>query len=421
MEIEVNGAVQEAAIRAVFDWVEGECDLNLEAFGPAARHAAAPASRARTGRSAVPSRAPRRRSRTGRTRRAPERARHGESRAPRAGSRRAGRRGARRRRLDPRQHREDRRAAELRRRARDHAVGAEPAGRAARGPRGRRAAQCARPARAPHARAAGKRHARAHAADQLRVQPLPAPGARPGPAPRQEDRAARSPATAPSSTRPCSRRSAIRWCTWCATPSTTASRCPTCALAAGKRGARHHRAAAPITRAATSSSKSATTAAACSASKILAKARERGLVGADEELSDERVLNLIFAPGFSTADVVSDVSGRGVGMDVVKRNINELGGHIQIHSTPGQGSTSASACRSRSPSSMASSRASASEVYVVPIVSIVETIQVTRGAVNSIASARPGVPPARRLSAHRAAARAVRHRAASTPTCSTAC
>ena len=106
-------------------------------------------------------------------------------------------------------------------------------------------------ARAPHARAAGKRHARAHVAHQLRVQPLPAPGARPRPAPRQEDRAAASPATPPSSTRPCSRRSAIRWCTWCAIPSTTASRCPKCALAAGKSDARHHRACTPITRAAT--------------------------------------------------------------------------------------------------------------------------------------------------------------------------
>ena len=97
---------------------------------------------------------------------------------------------ARRGRFDPRQHREDRRAAELRRRARHHAVRAEPARRAARR-RTRRAAQRARPARAPHARAAGKRHARAHAAHQFRVQPLPAPGARPRPAARQEDRAAR--------------------------------------------------------------------------------------------------------------------------------------------------------------------------------------------------------------------------------------
>jgi two-component system chemotaxis sensor kinase CheA len=120
--------------------------------------------------------------------------------------------------------------------------------------------------------------------------------------------------------------------------------------------------------------------------RILAKARERGLVGADEELSEERVFNLIFAPGFSTADVVSDVSGRGVGMDVVKRNINELGGHVQIHSTPGQGSM----VRIRLPLTLAILDGQlarvGSEVYVVPIVSIVETIQVRAEQVNSLAS-----------------------------------
>jgi len=120
--------------------------------------------------------------------------------------------------------------------------------------------------------------------------------------------------------------------------------------------------------------------------KILAKARERGLVGPDEELTDERAYNLIFAPGFSTADVVSDVSGRGVGMDVVKRNINELGGHVQIHSTPGKGSM----VRIRLPLTLAILDGQlarvGNEVYVVPIVSIVETMQVRKELVNSIAS-----------------------------------
>jgi two-component system, chemotaxis family, sensor kinase CheA len=120
--------------------------------------------------------------------------------------------------------------------------------------------------------------------------------------------------------------------------------------------------------------------------RILAKARERGLIGADEELNDERVYNLIFAPGFSTADVVSDVSGRGVGMDVVKRNINELGGHVQIHSTPGKGSM----VRIRLPLTLAILDGQlarvGSEVYVVPIVSIVETIQVRQELVSSIAA-----------------------------------
>jgi two-component system chemotaxis sensor kinase CheA len=120
--------------------------------------------------------------------------------------------------------------------------------------------------------------------------------------------------------------------------------------------------------------------------KILAKARERGLVSGEEELSEERVFNLIFAPGFSTADVVSDVSGRGVGMDVVKRNINELGGHVQIHSVPGQGST----VRIRLPLTLAILDGQLARVggegYVVPIVSIVETIQVRAEQVSSIAA-----------------------------------
>ncbi|HKU89411.1 MAG TPA: chemotaxis protein CheA [Steroidobacteraceae bacterium] len=120
--------------------------------------------------------------------------------------------------------------------------------------------------------------------------------------------------------------------------------------------------------------------------KILAKARERGLVGPDEELSEERVFNLIFAPGFSTADVVSDLSGRGVGMDVVKRNINELGGHVQIHSTAGKGSM----VRIRLPLTLAILDGQlarvGSEVYVVPIVSIVETIQARQEQVSSIAA-----------------------------------
>ena len=72
--------------------------------------------------------------------------------------------------------------------------------------------------------------------------------------------------------------------------------------------------------------------------RILNKAIERGLVKPDENLTDKEVYDLIFQPGFSTAEQVSDVSGRGVGMDVARRNINELGGAIEIESTPGHGS-----------------------------------------------------------------------------------
>jgi two-component system, chemotaxis family, sensor kinase CheA len=119
--------------------------------------------------------------------------------------------------------------------------------------------------------------------------------------------------------------------------------------------------------------------------RILAKARERGLVGPDEELSEDKINNLIFAPGFSTAEVVSDVSGRGVGMDVVRRNINEIGGHVQLYSTPGKGST----VRIRLPLTLAILDGQLArvgkEIYIVPIVSIVETIQIKRDHVSSLA------------------------------------
>jgi two-component system chemotaxis sensor kinase CheA len=73
--------------------------------------------------------------------------------------------------------------------------------------------------------------------------------------------------------------------------------------------------------------------------KILKKAIEKGMIDADRKLSDGEIFNLIFEPGFSTADKVTDVSGRGVGMDVVRRNVEALHGRIEITSEPGKGST----------------------------------------------------------------------------------
>jgi two-component system chemotaxis sensor kinase CheA len=75
--------------------------------------------------------------------------------------------------------------------------------------------------------------------------------------------------------------------------------------------------------------------------KIVAKALEKGLVGEAEVegISDEEAFHLIFKPGFSTADQVTEISGRGVGMDVVQRTIDELRGKVEISSTPGEGST----------------------------------------------------------------------------------
>ncbi len=122
--------------------------------------------------------------------------------------------------------------------------------------------------------------------------------------------------------------------------------------------------------------------------RIMAKARERGLIGPDEELSDDRIYNLIFQPGFSTAEKVTDVSGRGVGMDVVRRNIMELGGNVQISSNAEHGST----VRIRLPLTLAILDGQlvrvGREVYVIPLVSIVETIQVRREQINSVAGGR---------------------------------
>ncbi len=73
--------------------------------------------------------------------------------------------------------------------------------------------------------------------------------------------------------------------------------------------------------------------------KILSKALERGLIKPDHNLSDKEINKLIFEPGFSTADAVTDISGRGVGMDVVRRNIDALRGQVDVDSTPGAGTT----------------------------------------------------------------------------------
>jgi two-component system chemotaxis sensor kinase CheA len=119
--------------------------------------------------------------------------------------------------------------------------------------------------------------------------------------------------------------------------------------------------------------------------RILQKGRERGLVQENEELTDEQIYNLIFVAGFSTADTVSDVSGRGVGMDVVRRNINDLGGHVQIFSTEGVGST----IRIRLPLTLAILEGQVlrvgKEIYVASLVSIIETVQPTRAQLSSVA------------------------------------
>ncbi|MCB1740080.1 MAG: chemotaxis protein CheA [Gammaproteobacteria bacterium] len=119
--------------------------------------------------------------------------------------------------------------------------------------------------------------------------------------------------------------------------------------------------------------------------KILEKARERGLVSDEEELSDEQVQNLIFKPGFSTADTVSDLSGRGVGMDVVRRNINDLGGTVSVSSTPGRGSV----FTIKLPLTLAILDGQlvrlGEETYVVPLSTIIESLQVSPKDVHLVA------------------------------------
>src|ERR1700722_17098873 len=118
--------------------------------------------------------------------------------------------------------------------------------------------------------------------------------------------------------------------------------------------------------------------------RILQKARERALIAPDQDLTDEQIDNLIFMPGFSTAEQLSDVSGRGVGMDVVRRNINDLGGHVQISSKEGLGST----IRIRLPLTLAILDGQlvrvGKEVYIISLLAIVETIQVTKQLVNTL-------------------------------------
>ncbi len=109
--------------------------------------------------------------------------------------------------------------------------------------------------------------------------------------------------------------------------------------------------------------------------KVKAIAARKGLVAADAVLSDEEIDNLIFLPGFSTAASISDISGRGVGMDVVKRSIQALGGRISIASRPGEGSTFTMSL----PLTLAVLDGMvvtvAGQTLVVPLTAIVETLQ----------------------------------------------
>ena len=131
----------------------------------------------------------------------------------------------------------------------------------------------------------------------------------------------------------------------------------------------------PSSAAAASSSKSADDGGGINCERVLKKAKEKGLVDPNAVLTDDEICNLIFLPGFSTAETVSDISGRGVGMDVVRRNIQDLGGRTSIKSEFGRGTTIQLAL----PLTLAVMDGLVVEVakqtYVLPIPNIVECLR----------------------------------------------
>lgn len=119
--------------------------------------------------------------------------------------------------------------------------------------------------------------------------------------------------------------------------------------------------------------------------KLIEKAREKGILDDTTQLTDKQAFELIFMPGFSTAEKLTDISGRGVGMDVVRRNIEALGGNIDITSELGKGTTIAI----HLPLTLAildgQSVAVGDETYIVPLVSIIESINITEKMLNKVA------------------------------------
>jgi len=121
---------------------------------------------------------------------------------------------------------------------------------------------------------------------------------------------------------------------------------------------------------------------------ILRKARERGIVAQNAVLSDTEVFNLIFEPGFSTAEKVTDISGRGVGMDVVKRHIQNLRGRTDILTELGKGTT----FRLKLPLTLAIIDGLivgvGGERYIVPIFAVKEILRPTEGMVSTVEGRR---------------------------------
>jgi two-component system chemotaxis sensor kinase CheA len=122
--------------------------------------------------------------------------------------------------------------------------------------------------------------------------------------------------------------------------------------------------------------------------RVLRKAREKGLVRPDASLTEDEIANLIMLPGFSTAETISDISGRGVGMDVVRSNIQEIGGRISVKSTPGKGMVISLAL----PLTLAVMDGMVIKVgtqtYVMPLSSIVECLRPARSDISNLIGTR---------------------------------
>ena len=119
--------------------------------------------------------------------------------------------------------------------------------------------------------------------------------------------------------------------------------------------------------------------------KILAKARERGLISGNKEMSDREIYKMVLLPGFSTAQKVTDISGRGVGMDVVKKNVDSMRGHLEIDSRAGQGTKFSM----QLPLTLAIIDGMmvgvGDERFVIPTLSVVESLQLTPEMINTVA------------------------------------
>jgi two-component system, chemotaxis family, sensor kinase CheA len=122
--------------------------------------------------------------------------------------------------------------------------------------------------------------------------------------------------------------------------------------------------------------------------RILAKARTAGLVGANDNLSREEIQELIFLPGFTTAEIATDVSGRGVGMDVVRRNVSDLGGKIEVQSERGQGSLFLITLPLTLAIVDGLSVAVGDQTYILPMMSTIESLRLSPSQVTTIADGR---------------------------------